>query len=89
MVELTDMMFCQRHMCRSGPAKVAHFDSELPDACAGASRDGVSFSGILEMCVIRGKSMLCIHFDIYPVSMDFTKIAVTMFLRAFQLKNSI
>ena len=64
--ELTDMT-CQRHMCRSGPAEVAHFDFQLPETCAGALHYGVSFSGILEMCVVRGKSMLRTHFDVYPV----------------------
>ena len=78
MVELTDMT-CQRHMCRSGPAEVAHFDFELPQTWAEAARDGVSFSGIVEMCVFRGESMLCTHFDIYPVSMDFAKVAFKLF----------
>ena len=59
--ELTDMNFCQRHMCRSGPAEVAHFDCELQE------RGEVSFSGILEICVNRGKSMLRTRFDMYPV----------------------
>ena len=65
--ELTDMMFCPRHMCRSGPAEVAHFDFELPDRCTEASRDGVSFSGVVEMCIVRGKDMLCMHFDMCSV----------------------
>ena len=47
---------------------MAHFDFEFPDACAGVSRDGVSFSGIVEMCVVREKSMIQAHFDIYAVS---------------------
>ena len=67
--ELTDMMFCQRHICRSGPTEVAHFDFELQHACAEASRDGISFSGVLEMCVVRGKNMLNTHFNVYPVSL--------------------
>ena len=65
--ELRDMMFCQRHACRSGPTEVAHFDFQLSDACVGASRDTVSFSGTVEMCVLRGKSMLLTYFDLYPV----------------------
>ena len=63
------MMYCQRHACRSGPTQVAHFDFELPNACAGASGDGVYFSGIVEMCVVRGKSMMLTQFDMYPVSL--------------------
>ena len=74
--ELTDMMFCQRHASRSGPTEVAHFDFELPETCAGASRDGVSFSGIVEMCVIREKNMLLTHFDMYPVCMDLVKLII-------------
>ena len=66
------MMFCQRHACRSGPAEVAHFDFELPETCAGASRDGVTFSGILEMCVVGGKSMMVTHIDVYAVSFILT-----------------
>ena len=47
---------------------MAHFDFELPEICAGASCDRVSFSGIVEMCVVRGKNMLLTHFDMYTVS---------------------
>ena len=46
---------------------MAHFSFQLPETCTGASRDGISFSGVLEMCVIRGKSMLLTEFDLYPV----------------------
>ena len=46
---------------------MAYFSFQLPETCAGASRDGVSFSGILEMCVIRGKSILQTEIDLYSV----------------------
>ena len=48
---------------------MAHFDFELPDACTETSRDRVSFSGIVEICVIGGKSMLQAHFEMYPVGL--------------------
>ena len=49
---------------------MAHFDFELPETRAEASRGGVSFSGIVEMCVFTWKSMMCTHFDMYAVSMS-------------------
>ena len=80
MSELTDLMYCQRHVCRSGPAEVAHFDFEWPETCTGASRDAVSFSGVVEMCVIREKNMLLTHFDMYPVCMDLMKLIIKMLI---------
>ena len=65
--ELSDMMFCQRHACRSAPTEVAHFDFVLPEAFSGSSRDGIFFSGIVEMCVVRGKNILLTHVDMCPV----------------------
>ena len=61
-------MFCQRHACRSGPTEVAHFDFQLP----GASGGTVAFSGSVDMCVIRGKSMFLTHIEMYPVSLILT-----------------
>ena len=71
------MMFCKRHACRSGPTNVAHFDFELPDACPETPRDGISFSGIVEMCVIREKRMMLTHVDMYAVSVICFHVKVT------------
>ena len=69
---ITDMMFCQGHMCRSGPAEVAHFDFELNEACAGASRVMGSFSGVVQMCITRQNLIMFTHVDFKLVRM--TKI---------------
>ena len=52
------MMFCQRHMCRSGPAEVAHYDFLLNEASGGTPLESLTFSGRMEMCVETGKIIM-------------------------------